>query len=84
MAVESQYSDSARARNPEHFGPRLTPGTQPWAAAVVRDLRAGFGAEDIALRLGCDPQHIREKLAKLRRLGLLSQLYAQAREEWRP
>ena len=82
MADISQYSDSAFARNPH--AQRLTPGSQPWAVAVIRDLRAGFGIEDIALRLDCRAEAVREKVAKLRRLGLMPELYAQARKGWRP
>jgi len=78
MADCSQYSDSTRKRNL-----RLTPGSQPWAAAVIHDLRAGYGIEDIALRLDCRAEAVREKVAELRRFGLLSQLYAQARRGWR-
>jgi DNA-binding NarL/FixJ family response regulator len=62
---------------------RLTPGSQPWAAAVIRDLREGYGVEDIALRLFCSVEVVREKVANLRRLGLMPQLYEQARKGWR-
>lgn len=83
MAVDSLYSDSARARNPEQSEYRLTPGSQPWAAAVVRDLRDGYGVEDITLRLRCRPEAVRDKVRTWRRMGLLVQLYAQARPGWR-
>lgn len=83
MAVESQYSYSARLRNPEQSEHRLTPGSQQWAAAVVRDMRAGYGVEDIAVRLRCRPDQVRDKVRTWRRMGLLVQLVAQARREWR-
>jgi hypothetical protein len=83
MADGSQYPDSAPARNPEQSATRLTPGSQPWAAAVVHDLRSGFGVEDIALRLHCRVDAVRDKVATWRRMGLIPELYAQARKGWR-
>ena len=61
---------------------RETPGSQPWKAAVIRDLRRGFGVEDIAHRMDCDVQHVRDLVADLRKHGLLPHLYEQARREW--
>ena len=59
------------------------PGTTPWKAAVIRDLRDGFGVEDIAHRMGCDVQAVRDLVADLRKHGLLPRLYEGARREWR-
>ena len=58
-------------------------GTTPWKAAVIRDLREGFGVEDIAHRMGCDVQAVRDLVADLRRHGLLPRLYMDARAKWR-
>ena len=77
------YSDSARSRNPEQSAHRETPGSTPWKAAVIRDLRDGFGVEDIAHRMDCDVQRVRDLVADLRKHGLLPQMYEQARREWR-
>ena len=62
---------------------RETPGSQPWKAAVIRDLREGFGVEDIAHRMGCGVQPVRDLVADLRRHGLLPRLYSDARAKWR-
>ena len=62
---------------------RETPGSTPWKAAVIRDLRDGFGVEDIAHRMDCDVQRVRDLVADLRKHGLLPQMYQQARREWR-
>lgn len=64
------------------FKPRQTSGSKPWKVAVIRDLRDGFGVEDIALRMDCDVQRVRDFVADLRKHGLLSRLYEQARREW--
>ena len=77
------YPDSAHLRNPEQPKPRETPGSTPWKAAVIRDLRDGFGVEDIAHRMDCDVQRVRDLVADLRKHGLLPQMYQQARREWR-
>ena len=77
------YPDSARSRNPEQSKHRETPGSQPWKAAVIRDLREGFGVEDIAHRMDCDVQRVRELVADLRKRGLLPRLYEDARRDWR-
>ena len=61
---------------------RETPGSTPWKAAVIRDLREGFGVEDIAHRMDCGVQPVRDLVADLRKHGLLPRLYQQARREW--
>ena len=61
---------------------RETPGSTPWKAAVIRDLRHGFGVEDIALRMDCDVQRVRDLVADLCKHCLLPHLYEQARGEW--
>ena len=83
MPDTRHFPDSARSRNPEQNKPRETPGSTPWKAAVIRDLRAGFGVEDIAQRMDCDVQRVRDVVLQLRRHGLLPRLYAEARREWR-
>ena len=77
------YPDSAHLRNPEQSKHRETPGSEHWKAAVIRDLREGYGVEDIALRMECDVQHVRDLVVDLRKHGLLPRLYEQARGEWR-
>ena len=83
MPHGGKYLDSARSRNPEQSAYRETPGSTPWKAAVIRDLRAGFGVEDIAHRMDCDVQRVRDFVADLRKHGLLPHLYEQARCEWK-
>lgn len=83
MPHDGNYPDSARLRNREQSKHIETPGSAPWKAAVVRDLREGFGVEDIAHRMQCDEEHVRKLVAQLRRHGLLPQLYEQARRDWR-
>jgi|GEM_PF-3961214 len=61
---------------------RETPGSEHWKAAVIRDLREGYGVEDIALRMECDVQAVRDLVAYLRKHGVLPWLYQQARREW--
>ena len=70
----SPKGDSAITRS------RLTLGSQPWAAAVIRALRAGYGVEDIALRLECPTEAVRDLVAKLRERGLLTSFCADARK----
>ena len=77
------YPDSAHLRKTEQSASRETPGSTPWKAAVIRDLREGFGVEDIAHRMDCDVQRVRDFVADLRKHGLLPQMYQQARREWR-
>ena len=79
MPVEATISPKGDSAN--QF--RETPGSTPWKAAVIRDLREGFGVEDIALRMDCDVQRVRDFVADLRKHGLLPHLYEQARREWR-
>ena len=62
---------------------RETPGSTPWKAAVIRDLREGFGVEDIALRMDCGVQPVRDLVLQLRRHGLLPRLYGEARCNWK-
>ena len=62
---------------------RETPGSTPWKAAVIRDLREGFGVEDIAHRMDCDVQHVRDLVSQLRKHGLLPRLYSEARCDWK-
>ena len=62
---------------------RETPGSTPWKAAVIRDLREGFGVEDIAHRLDCGVQPVRDLVADLRKHGLLPWLYMDARAKWK-
>lgn len=69
MAKPSQYSPHGVIHNPEHFA--HTVGSGPWKRAVHDALRDGYGVEDIALRLGCRLDAVREYVAKLRRLGRL-------------
>ena len=79
MPAEAHISpagDSANTRS------RLTPGSQPWAAAVIRALRAGYGVEDIALRLGCRTDAVRDLVAKLRQRDLLVKFYAEQKRAW--
>ena len=83
MPDTRHYPDSARSRNPEQSAYRETPGSTPWKAAVIRDLRDGFGVEDIAHRMDCDVQRVRDLVADLRKHGLLPHLYEQARGEWK-
>ena len=75
-AVISPQGDSANTF-------RETPGSTPWKAAVIVQLREGLGVEDIALRMSCDVKHVRDLVSQLRRHGLLPHLYEQARREWR-
>ena len=83
MAADSQYLDSARMRNPEQ-NPKVkgTPGTGPWKAAVLNDLREGYGVEDIALRLDCRVHSVRNFVSDMRRAGILPEIYADARKAW--
>ena len=62
---------------------RETPGSTPWMAAVTLDLREGYGVEDIALRMECDVQHVRDLVVDLRKHGLLPRLYSEARCNWK-
>lgn len=62
---------------------RQTPGSTPWKAAVIRDLREGYGVEDIALRMDCRVEAVRELVAELRKAGLLPRMYHDARKKWR-
>lgn len=80
MAIDSQYNDSARLRNREQSKHRLTPGSQPWSVAVIDGLRDGYGVEDIALRLGCRADAVRDEVQKLRRTGMMARVY---NDEWR-
>ena len=79
MPVEALISPKGDSANTF----RETPGSQPWKAAVIRDLRDGFGVEDIAHRMDCDVQRVRDLVADLRKRGLLPRLYEDARREWR-
>ena len=79
MPVEALISPKGDSAN--QF--RETPGSTPWKAAVIRDLREGFGVEDIAHRMECDVQAVRDLVADLRKYGLLPRLYMDARAKWR-
>lgn len=82
MPVDRHYTDSARADNPYYTNAERTPGTVAWKAAVIRMLRTGLGSEDIALRLGCDVQEVRNLIAHLREYRLLDGLYKDSRKGW--
>ena len=76
------YSDSAPVRNREQSKHRETPGSHHWKLAVIRDLKAGYGAEDIAHRMECRTAQVRDLIGHLRTLGFLDQIYREARKEW--
>ena len=82
MADSSHYCDSARLRKSEQNKPRETPGSHHWKLAVIRDLKAGYGAEDIANRMECRTAQVRDLIGQLRALGFLDQIYREARKEW--
>lgn len=58
----------------------MTTDPQHWRMLVYGMLRAGFGVEDISIKLrsmGVNPwskQHIREEIADLRKSGILSSI----------
>ncbi len=79
MADESQYRDSARSRNREHHQNEKL--SEQWRRDVITALRNGYGAEDIALRNGGDADDVRAYVDKLRRLGLLPEIYNE--DNWR-
>ena len=82
MPHDGNYPDSARLRNREQSKHRETPGSHHWKLAVIRDLKAGYGAEDIAHRMECRTAQVRDLICQLRALGFLDQIYREARKEW--
>jgi len=79
MADDSHYPDSALSRNPEH--PQNETFSEAWRRDVITALRNGYGAEDIALRNGGHVDDVRAYVSKLRRLGLLPEIYDD--DNWR-
>lgn len=45
-----------------------------WRASVLELLSDGFGVEDIAIRLHCDPVDVRYEVSRLRGEGVIAQL----------
>lgn len=46
-----------------------------WRASVLELLSEGFGVEDIAIRLHCDPVDVRYEVMRLRGEGLIAQVF---------
>lgn len=42
---------------------------------VLRLLREGYGAEDVALKLKCDPEMVRRSITRLREQGYLRKMW---------
>ena len=47
----------------------------PWHCRVSALLRHGYGTEDIAIKLGCDVEHVRLEVDILREQGRLAEIY---------
>jgi DNA-directed RNA polymerase specialized sigma24 family protein len=58
---------AAIKRNPTPA--RLYTHSQEWRAQVKMKLIDGFGAEDIALHLGCHLSHVQSEVSRLRTAG---------------
>lgn len=46
-----------------------------WQAAVRRLLKMGYGVEDIAIKVSCDVQHVRDEVRILRADGELDRMF---------
>lgn len=53
------------------------------AQTVISRLREGYGADDIAVLDGIDPERVRDEISLLRMSGCLKTLYEGARAKWR-
>lgn len=54
-----------------------------WQGRVKNLLRAGYGADDIALQLDCAPETVRTEIRILRATGDLEEIYMRQRHERR-
>lgn len=53
----------------------MTPTTEEWRMSVRTLLRAGFGVEDIALKLKCSVETVRRYVKRLREAGELREMF---------
>ncbi len=56
---------------------------EEWQKSVRTLLRFGYGAEDIALRLRCGADDVRNEVAILREEGRLTEIYFNMRQRMR-
>lgn len=71
-------------RNPHHLVrssmvEKLARTNSRWQQTVHTLMRKGFGWEDIAVKLKCDPEHIKDEFDILRLEGRLAEIYRAGR-----
>ena len=66
--------DVSAAKHPK----KLEIGSRAWRDAVALKLVDGYGAEDIALWLGCHLSHVRAEVQRLRNRGTLADWWGRA------
>ena len=63
---------------------RSADGNHKWIAQVRRLLMAGYGVEDIAIRLDCSVEDVRLEVKILREYGSLSRMFTRKQEQRLP